>query len=101
MPQFYRRESRQFDAKVVGLPNFQKWRLQGGLCQRNNIVLFQSIAVGLIHQFVETFLVNILFTKSALQKGSRGLPAPEALNVYLLYQFAIRLVGSFFQLLPG
>jgi len=46
-------------------------------------------------------LINVLFTKLALHQGTRGLSTPEALNIYLLNQLTIRLIGSLFQLLPG
>ena len=64
-------------------------------------MLFQSVAIGLVHQLVETFLVDVFFTELTLHKGTWGFSPAKSLNINFLYQFAKRLIRSFFQLLPG
>src|SRR6202040_2900444 len=46
--------------EMVGLADFKDRGIYFRLCKRSNIMLFERIAIRLGHQFVETFLIDIL-----------------------------------------
>jgi hypothetical protein len=50
---------------MVRLTHLEIGRIQLRLLKRGEIVFFESIAIGLSHEFIETFLVDILLAEFA------------------------------------
>ena len=59
----HRCDNRHFQAEMIGLPDLKDGGVQLGLGNRGKFVLLERAAIGLSNELIETFLVNIFFTK--------------------------------------
>src|SRR5581483_6536847 len=53
-------------AKVIRLTYLQNRGVYLWLCERGDVVLFDGGAIGLVHEFVETFLIDVVFAELPL-----------------------------------
>src|SRR5436309_13084536 len=86
---------------MIGLGHRKSRGIQLWLRNGAQFMLFSGVALGLSNQISKTFLVDVFFTKLALKQRTRCFATAKALHINCLYQLAVRLIRSLFQLVPG
>ena len=86
---------------MIGLAELQFRGIDLRLVQRGDIVFLECVAVGLVHQIIETLLVNILFAELPFNERAGCFTPAKPANVDLLHKLAKSFIRSFFQFVPG